>query len=210
MNRYSKEQFTQRLLPSLRLASLERFGQPLCLMSPIGRKASVEWEISPSHLAHSPLPPHTTLISSMICFLGSYRRLHKNISLASLQPRKLGFRYSGSSILLDNPMTQQSGSMNRYSKELFTWRLLPGLRPASSERFGQPLCLMSPIGRKASVEREISPSHLAHSRSPPLLIIQRRRSVLNIGAIFARTSSLALLQPCKLGFHYRQLVVLAR
>ena len=57
--------------------------------------------------------------------------------------------------------------MNHYSKEPFTRRLLPGLWPASSERVGQPLCLMSPIGRKASVERETSPSHLAHSRSPP-------------------------------------------
>ena len=64
-------------------------------------------------------------------------------------------------------MTWKSGSMNCYSKEPFTQRLLPGLQLALSERFGQPLCLMSPIGWKASVKREISPSHLAHSHSPP-------------------------------------------
>ena len=36
--------------------------------------------------------PHTTLISSTICFLSSYCHLRKNISLALLQPHKLGFR----------------------------------------------------------------------------------------------------------------------
>ena len=36
--------------------------------------------------------PHTPLIPPTTSFFGSYRRLHKNYSLASLQPRKLGFR----------------------------------------------------------------------------------------------------------------------
>ena len=78
--------------PAFGRVSPEGFGQPLCLMSPIGRKASVEGGISPSDLAHSPLPPTSRSSLKSDCFLGSYRRLRKNLSLASLQLRKLSFR----------------------------------------------------------------------------------------------------------------------
>ena len=52
--------------PAFGHVSPERFGQPLCLMSPIGRKASVEGGISPSDLAHSPLPPTSRSSSRVI------------------------------------------------------------------------------------------------------------------------------------------------
>ena len=80
--------------------------------------------------------------------------------------------------------------MNCYSKEQFTWRLLPGLQPVLSERFGQPLCLMSPIGRKASVKGGISPSDLAHSplSSPPMLIPNNSAVSLAPTTVFARTA----------------------
>ena len=82
----------------------KRFGQPWCLMSPIGRKASVEREISPSHLAPSSSSPHCSSPQRVDFSLQFWGYLCKIDLARLLQPRKLGFRYGGSSILLDNPV----------------------------------------------------------------------------------------------------------
>ena len=90
-------------------------------------------------------------------------------------------------------VTQQSGSMNRYSYEQFTQRLLPGLRLVSSVQIGQPLCLMSPIGQKALlVELELHHTLHIHRCPPTPLIFDELILVVNIGATFTKTAHL----PC--------------
>ena len=140
--------------PAFGHVSPERFGQPLCLMSPIGRKASVEGGISPSDLAHSPLPP--TLRSSLksVCFFGSYRRLRKNLSLASLQLCKLSFRLRRFAVLARRRRTIHSASVF-----LAFWPVSPVIWTA--------IMPDEPIRAKGSLDLDSSTSPLHFRRSSP-------------------------------------------
>ena len=109
MNRYSKEQFTWRLLPSLRLCVAGLYWTAIVPDEPYRAKGLCGGTKFPPHLAHLPLPT---------CSSPSASRQHpqywvylrKLDSLTSLQPRKLGFHIGGSSSLLDTPPPPSSST----------------------------------------------------------------------------------------------------
>ena len=182
--------------PAFGCVSPEGFGQPLCLMSPIGRKASVEGGISPSDLAHSPLPPTSCSSPKSVCFFGSYRRLRKNLSLASLQLRKLSFH------------------LRRFA--VLAWRCKRTVHPAISPwplagvtgKAWTAIVPDEPYRAKGLCEREISPSHLAHSPLPPILITPSELVRSSLLGPSSQNQLTCLLQLCKLSFHYGSLLVL--
>ena len=92
MNRYSNEQFTRRLLPGLRPCVAGRFWTAIVPDEPYRAKGLCRGGNFPLRPCTFAAAPHFALILKSDCFLGSYRRLRKNLSLASLQLRKLSFR----------------------------------------------------------------------------------------------------------------------
>ena len=110
--------------PAFSRCRRKRFGQPWCLMSPIGRKASVEREISPSHLAPSSSSPLLIPPSDSFSSLQVWGYLRKIDLARLLQPRKLGFRYGGSSILLDNPANREAGNTSLIVGDILSTRFV--------------------------------------------------------------------------------------
>ena len=133
-------------------------------MSPIGRKASVEKEISPSHLAHSPLPPTPRSSPTRPDFSAPTAVFAKTSRSPRYSLASSASAYGGSLFLLDDA--------------------------ASPDSFGQPFCLMSPIGRKVRSLGLPHVQHLANSllvptarrlsfeRHPPLLTCSPRSSLV--------------------------------
>ena len=88
--------------PAFSRCRQKRSGQPLCLMSPIGQKASVEGEISPSHLAHSPLPPTPCSSPAWLVFLAPTAVFTKTSCLPCYSLASLASAYGGLLFLLDD------------------------------------------------------------------------------------------------------------
>ena len=96
--------------PAFGRVSPERFGQPLCLMSPIGRKASVEGGIFPlrpctfAAAPHIALIPHDDLFSAPTAVFAKTSRSPR-YSLASSASA-----YGGSLFLLDDAGQKKAGA----------------------------------------------------------------------------------------------------
>ena len=132
--------------PAFGRVSPEGFGQPLCLMSPIGRKASVEGGISPSDLAHSPPSPqrssHRLAVSSAPTTVFARTAHSPRYSLASSASA-----YGGSQFLLND--APHCSSPQRVFSSLQLWGYLRKINLARllqprklSFRYGGSLILL--------------------------------------------------------------------
>ena len=80
----------------------ERFGQPLCLMSPIGQKASVKRENFPLTPCTFAAAPYTVLILKGFVFLAPTTVFTRTFHSPRYSFASSASTYSGSWFLLDN------------------------------------------------------------------------------------------------------------
>ena len=98
-------------------------------------------------------------------------------------------------------VTRQSGSMNHYSKEQFTRRLLPGLWPCVTGLYWTAIVPDEPYRAKGLCGGTKFPPHLAHSPLPTCSSPSASRQHPQYWVYLRKLDSLTSLQPRKLGFH---------